>query len=291
MSAFALIHALVWASVVVRPVIIAPAQFGVPKDYTSIATQLEARGHRVFVAPLTRFSWLRIAPATFTPAFWQGALRPVPTLNFYFEALDACFAAVDKECGPDTAVTIIGHSIGGWAVRAYLGERMGEERVRRRVARVVTLGTPHNPPPLGSALAKVDQTRGLLSYINKAFPFGSPLDPEQIVCVAGSATTTSDLSELTRSAVWDGERRRSKLLERLVALPSYAALCGAAFGVQGDGLIPIQTALLGGGCKSLILEGAHHSGFIPTALDSIQLPDEYAWYGSPEQLAVWAEEL
>lgn len=283
--------ALTCASVRLRPVIIAPAQFGVPKDYAGIASQLEARGHRVFVAPLTRLSWLRIAPATFTLAFWQGELRPVPTLNFYFEALDASFAAVDAEFGPDAPVTIVGHSIGGWAVRAYLGECLGEERARRRVARVVTLGTPHNPPPATSALAKVDQTRGLLSYINAAFPSGAPLDPAQFVCVAGSATTTSDLSELVGSAVWDGERRRSKLLERLVALPSYAALCGTAFGVSGDGLIPIETALLGGGCKSLILDDAHHSGFIPTALDSIQLPEEYTWYGSPELFARWADEL
>lgn len=40
-----------------RPIIIAPAQFGVPKDYASLTRQLEARGHKVYVAPLTRLSW------------------------------------------------------------------------------------------------------------------------------------------------------------------------------------------------------------------------------------------
>ena len=40
-----------------RPVIIAPAQFGVPRDYASLKAQLETRGHTVVVAPLTRLSW------------------------------------------------------------------------------------------------------------------------------------------------------------------------------------------------------------------------------------------
>jgi hypothetical protein len=234
---------------------------------------------------------LRITPATFTLAFWQGRLRPVPTLNFFFEALDKSFAAVDAEFGSDAQVTMIGHSIGGWAARAYLGEVLGEERARRRVARLVTLGTPHNPPPIGSLVASVDQTRGLLTYINSNFPSGAPLDPHQVVCVAGAGTHTDSLPELVASPAWDGEVGRSKLLERLVALPSYLALSGSAFGVSGDGLIPIGTALLDGGCGSVVLDDCHHSGFIPTALDSIQLPESYLWYGSPCQVAQWADSL
>lgn len=216
---------------------------------------------------------LRITPATFTAAFWQSRLRPVPTLNFYFEALDKAFAAVDEEFGPDSMVTMIGHSIGGWALRAYLGECLGAERSRKRVARVITLGTPHNPPPIDSPLFKVDQTRGLLTYINEKFPAGAPLEPEQLVCVAGKGTMTDDFEALRQSAIWDPEKRRSPLLERMVALPSYFALSGTAFGISGDGLIPIETAVLTGGCASVLLDDCHHSGFIPTALDSILLPD------------------
>lgn len=43
-----------------------------------------------------------------------------------------------------------------------------------RVRALVTLGSPHNPPPQGSAVASIDQTRGLLTYINNNFP-GSAL--------------------------------------------------------------------------------------------------------------------
>jgi len=211
----------------------------------------------------------------------------VPTLNFYFEALDACFAQVDQEFGPDEGVTIIGHSIGGWAVRAYLGEVcQNSERVRR----VITLGTPHNSPPTDSLLAKIDQTRGLLTYINAQFPAGAPLAPDQFVCVAGTGTTTDNISELLRSPAWDPELRRSKLLERLVACPSYAALGGAAFGVSGDGLIPLDCALLSG-CRPVVIDDCHHSGFIPTALDSILLPPSYQWYGSEEKFEQWAHLL
>jgi hypothetical protein len=44
-------------SAALRPIIIAPAQFGVPKDYEVLARLLEERGHKVYVAPLSRLSW------------------------------------------------------------------------------------------------------------------------------------------------------------------------------------------------------------------------------------------
>ena len=39
-----------------------------------------------------------------------------------------------------------------------------------RVRKLITLGSPHNPPPAESAMAKIDQTRGLLRYITENFP-------------------------------------------------------------------------------------------------------------------------
>ena len=73
-----------------RPrVIIAPAQFGVPKDYDDLSALLRQRGHTVACAPLSRLSWLRIVPSVFTEAFFKGELKPRGTLDFFFEALDA----------------------------------------------------------------------------------------------------------------------------------------------------------------------------------------------------------
>ena len=56
LNAFALANS-VPSSNVLRPVLLAPAQFGVPADYEDLRTLLEARGYRLFVAPLTRFDW------------------------------------------------------------------------------------------------------------------------------------------------------------------------------------------------------------------------------------------
>jgi hypothetical protein len=40
-----------------KPVILAPAQFGIPDDYRELSGLLENRGYRLFVAPLSRFDW------------------------------------------------------------------------------------------------------------------------------------------------------------------------------------------------------------------------------------------
>ena len=207
-----------------RPrVIIAPAQFGVPKDYDDLSALLRERGHAVACAPLSRLSWLRIVPSVFTEAFFKGELEPRGTLDFFFEALDAAVADV----GPDEDIAILGHSIGGWVARAWVVDR-GEQRVKR----FVTLGTPHNEEG-------IDQTRGLLKYVRA----NCPPDPAIFTCVAGTATSTAALGDVFKLDAWDEELRRSPLLEALVSLPSYLALSGKnPFGVKGDGLIPVATA-------------------------------------------------
>ncbi|KAJ8606281.1 hypothetical protein CTAYLR_010314 [Chrysophaeum taylorii] len=260
-----------------RPdVIICPAQFGVPKDYDSLREQLLARGHeRVVVAPLRRFDWLRIVPSIATTEFWTSKLEPTPTLEFYYQALDEAFETLENS---DRDVALVGHSIGGWICRAYIGER------GKRVSSVVTLGTPHNPPPASTA---IDQTRGLLDYVNANFKL-----VDGATCVVGNSTTAGSLEDLLAKPLWDSAKNRSPLLESLVALPSYAVLAATLdpFRVRGDGLIPIDAALLPG-CESIVIDDCHHSGFIPTALDSIVLPSTYEWYGSPDKVSVWADAL
>ena len=260
-----------------RPrVIIAPAQFGVPKDYDDLSALLRQRGHTVACAPLSRLSWLRIVPSVFTEAFFKGELKPQGTLDFFFEALDAAVADV----GPDEDIAILGHSIGGWVARAWVVDR-GEQRVKR----FVTLGTPHNEPPEG-LFSNIDQTRGLLKYVRA----NCPPDPSIFTCVAGTATSTAALGDVFKLDAWDEELRRSPLLEALVSLPSYLALSGRnPFGVKGDGLIPVATACLAD-CPAIEVD-CHHSDFVPTALDSIRLPETYPWYGSPAVFGAWADAL
>lgn len=42
---------------VLKPAILAPAQFGVPNDYRELVSLMEHRGFRLFVAPLSRLDW------------------------------------------------------------------------------------------------------------------------------------------------------------------------------------------------------------------------------------------
>jgi hypothetical protein len=39
-----------------------------------------------------------------------------------------------------------------------------------RVKVLVTLGSPHAPPPANTAYSTIDQTRGLLTYISENYP-------------------------------------------------------------------------------------------------------------------------
>ncbi len=40
-----------------KPVILAPAQFGTPNDYDDLTHELKIRGYQLIVAPLSRFDW------------------------------------------------------------------------------------------------------------------------------------------------------------------------------------------------------------------------------------------
>jgi pimeloyl-ACP methyl ester carboxylesterase len=296
-------------------------------------------------------------------------LRPAKTLGFFYEALDKAFEQVEADYGSDVKVAVLGHSIGGWVARSYIGEVMGAEVAAKKVCSLVTLGTPHNPPPKDSPVAALDQTRGLLTYINDKFPSGSPLPEAAVTCVAGTGTKSpasiGALLQNARENAWDEKARRSLLLEEVVALSSYFPLSGKAFdtlvlatassppsfpphilhvhtepyrlhcgavlsaltGVgrvraaaalcdatvqplavmqstcvqlfadgliaqfrQGDGLIPVETALMEG-CGKVTIDDCNHAAFVPTLGPSLRLPDTYKWYGSPDLIDRWVKHL
>mmetsp|Transcript_13908 Transcript_13908/g.27474 ORF Transcript_13908/g.27474 Transcript_13908/m.27474 type:complete len:349 (-) Transcript_13908:29-1075(-) len=276
------------------PVILCPAQFGTPADYTELVGLMEQRGFAVYPAPLSRFDWLKIVPSTLTKEFLTAELRPAKTLGFFYEAITKALEEVDRVHGSEEEVVFLGHSIGGWVARSYIGEKLGEEG-SKRVRSLVTLGTPNNAPPKDSPVALLDQTRGLLTYINAQFPSGAPLPASRVACVAGSGTQVPEsLGEIFGNAgdkLWDAEVGRSKLLEEVVAFSSYLPLSGSALGVKGDGLIPIDTALIGGECRSVVLEDCNHAGFVPTPGPSLMLPKSYLWYGSEELIDQWIQLL
>ena len=164
------------------PVLICPAQFGTADDYEELVDGLKALGHHpVVVAPLRFTDWLRLIPAAGTREYWEGRLDPNVALPFYYEAIERGSRMIHELLeeervvmeGNDASashakVNIVAHSIGGWIARAYLAQMDTSARAST-VGALVTLGTPHVPPPTGIFQA-MDQTRGLLSFVDRTAP-------------------------------------------------------------------------------------------------------------------------
>lgn len=226
-----------------RPVIICPAQFaGKSGDYTALAEKLRQRGHPVYLARLSVLDWLSIIKSAFTKAYFEGTLEPSKTLPFYMNAINEAVSRIDT----DKEFSILSHSIGGWVARAWLGE-VASEDVRKRCVKYVSLGTPHLAPPEESIVAKVDQTRGLLNYINKLWP-GAHFDDIEYTCIASKAVSGKIELELNS----------------LLAYASYFALSGQG-DVEGDGITPVKAALLDG-ANEIVLDDIYHADFLPNPI-------------------------
>ena len=112
-------------------VLLCPAQFCVPGDYTDLWPTLSktlkegdspvelAESSRV--VPLSRLDWIKVARQLPTMEFVQAKLPVRPTLYWYFEAMEQALADILAAEGPDVQIAIVGHSIGGWVARAFLG--------------------------------------------------------------------------------------------------------------------------------------------------------------------------
>jgi len=252
--------ALAGCGAALRPAVtlVCPAQLASSEDYVELAESLSTSyGINAVPIPLRKLDWAGLAPSFFSTAYWKGELRPSGALAWYLSRIDEAVEAAD----PDAEITILAHSIGGWVARAYISEWC-TDATRSRIKRLVTLGTPHNPPPVDTVWSSLDQTRGLLSYL-ASLP---PLPSVDYVSVIGRA-------------VEGGVNG----LQPLLALTSYAALCGDARAV-GDGIVPLEAAALEG--ARMVEVECKHADFIPTLAGSLRVP--LVWYGSDEVLPEWA---
>ena len=295
-----------------KVVVVFPAQLGAAGDYAELSLALrDVVGLPTYVAPLAWLDWpVGLLPSFFSQDYLQGTLKP-RTLAFYFEKVDAAVRQALEE-NPSAELVLLAHSIGGWIARAWLSEWAAPD-VKKRVKRLVTLGSPHNPPPVGTAASKIDQTRGLLTYVNDKFP-GSFEKGVQYVSVIGSAVTG-------RTAVAADALAES--VEALVAYSSYSVLSGDTqeqpgdgayidvlhtqntdsalavcsdssqlplspppHRVHGTGIIPVSVAALAGAAL-VVLPDTKHSNYLPTPGKSIRLP--LRWYG--DSLDQWQQYL
>lgn len=111
-------------------VLLCPAQFCVPVDYTDLLTTIQSDLQDVDiiatrVAPLPRTEWIKVAKQLPTKDFLDANLSVKITLDWYFDAMEQGLSELFAEGGEDVEVCVIGHSIGGWVARAYLGGLSG----------------------------------------------------------------------------------------------------------------------------------------------------------------------
>ncbi len=155
-------------------------------------------------------------------------------------------------------VNLIGHSAGGWISRIYLGATPYCGQVWHglpQVRTLVTLGTPH------TSLER--WTRSNLDFVNTTYP-GAFYPQVNYVCVAGKAVLGQ---RSWQPGLW-------------FTYQSYALTCGQG-NCWGDGVTPIAAAHLAG-AKNLVLDQVFHS------------PSRRArrrWYGSPDVVKNWVEDL
>lgn len=153
---------------------------------------------------------------------------------------------------PNRKVILIAHSAGGVLGRLYLsGNPFPGVKLlgRKAVKHLITLGSPHKN--------QAGLTRGgLLSrWINDRYP-GAMYSPEVYYTSVGGKYLFGDFSGTSR--------------ERWV-YNNYQKICGKGL-VWGDGLIPIESALLDGSEK-LVLDGVSHGQIFGNP-----------WYGSNNAL-------
>ena len=270
-------------------VVICPAQFCVPADYDALIQELprlvaeqsadnnddddkadpnssasslssSMRIGHVTVAPLPRTEWIKVARQLPTSQFWTSELSVPDTLSWYFDAIDTAVAEVVAAQAAegaggnnnDWSLCLVGHSIGGWVARAYLGgmaqsSTAAHQWALQRSTSLITLGTPHAATE--HVPAWLDQTRGLLKAVGS-----------HPACTAQALTDRGiDVTCVASRAI---SAIPSTNVEELVALASYPALLGSSFqiGALGDGVVPLEGALMDRPARHLIVDHCPQTG-------------------------------
>ncbi|NJL88249.1 MAG: lipase [Leptolyngbyaceae cyanobacterium SM1_1_3] len=156
------------------PTVILPGYLAGAAPYQEMERSLKDLGIRATTVPLTRWSWL--------PTLGGRSIGPI------LQPLQDAIEQVLEQSGAEQ-VNLVGHSAGGWIARIYLGDQPYDVHARdrqrqviwqgrSRVARLITLGTPH--------LSQERWTRRNLDFVNQTYP-GAFYPEVDYVCVAGKS--------------------------------------------------------------------------------------------------------
>jgi pimeloyl-ACP methyl ester carboxylesterase len=234
----------------------------------SLIRSLQGRGwseDQIRTLPMQRSDWLQVFwRGFFDVQFWAGTAPPTrPAFSWY---LDRIQSTVDEMCTSDDAmVVLVAHSAGGWLARAALGTAQQDDttgsQFRKKIAGVVTLGSPHVSPPKDL----MDMTRGALKWTDETFPGAFYRDDLFYLTVAGNAIAGVE------------QKRQSPLEPQTAtgfAFESYKTVCGDG-STTGDGVVPVCAAHLDDATQ-LVLDGVFHSINAPAS-----------WYGSDAKIDLW----
>jgi pimeloyl-ACP methyl ester carboxylesterase len=222
------------------PIVIVGGASWWPGSYRNLASTLQELSG----------SEVRIAPIT--PLDWAlGYFRGFGQLVFEVAS------TVDRALLESEAkkAVVVGHSAGGLACRVYIGgdAPYGGRRYsgHRRVEALISLGTPHNVAD--------EQRLAPITRVNELFPGSLHAQAGlRYVSVAGNAADGA------------ASPRTRQRYERFVEDGR----------VAGDGIVPVEAALLPGS-ESLVVDGVHHNSRLGL------------WYGSDRETVErwWPEEL
>jgi len=207
---------------------------------------LARRGCAVVVSPVRRADWLQVFLRGLLDADFRAANGTADVaFGWYLDlAKELVDETVHKLGGP---VVLLGHSAGGWLARALM-QREGRDWIVANVRGLVTLGSPHIPPPTGTR----DMTQGCLTNLDRQQPGAFFEDLIFYVTIAGDAITGMQqkgnlpILELIQSPSPES-----------TAYNSYRVVCGMG-NVTGDGVVPVVSAHLSG-AKQLTVKGCQHS--------------------------------
>ncbi|ESR50580.1 hypothetical protein CICLE_v10032190mg [Citrus x clementina] len=279
-----------------RPAVILPGLGNNSGDYQRLQLTLKDYGVPTVVAEVSRFDWLRNAAGLVDPNYWRATLRPRPVLDWYFSRMNDAIQKA-KEFTPGGKLSLIGHSAGGWLARVYM-----EEFGSSDISLLLTLGTPHLPPPKGLPWV-IDQTRGLLNYVEKQCSKAVYTPELKYVCISGryiqgarffgnsnvdvDSTVAIDTDQpISEVATVDNKTistaTSTTFRARIVGQGYKQQVCGQA-DVWGDGVVPEVSAHLEG-ALNISLDGVYHS---PVGSDDALRP----WYGSPAVVEKWIHHL
>ncbi|XP_052302330.1 uncharacterized protein LOC7493864 isoform X2 [Populus trichocarpa] len=273
----------------IRPAVILPGLGNNTGDYQKLEVTLQEYGVPTVVAKVSRFDWLRNAAGLVDPNYWSGTLRPRPVLDWYLKRIDEAVQEA-KELAQDFVLD--------WS----LSRRMACTCLHGRIWAVRCLLVIDSWPPPKGVPGVIDQTRGLLDYVEKHCMKAVYTPELRYVCIAGryiqgarflgdsnveaktmvpvendqptaEAVLVNDMGNSTSTA----PRFRARFVGQ-----GYKQVCGQA-DVWGDGVVPEVSAHLDG-ALNISLDGVYHS---PVGSDDDLRP----WYGSPAVVEQWIHHL